>query len=437
MTAVKPSGLLVRFIIVLVAATAVYVATFSFRPTTDTQLNSLQTRALSIHGDVDLSRYQPRGGFYVERGSATYSIYGVGISAVSFPFYAPLLRLGAGENVLQGTVSCVAAGLAVAFMFTLLTRLFPVRLAIAGTICFGFGTTMLPVASTALWQHAPVVLFDVLGLLAVTSPRRSAPFLAGLAFGAAAFVRLPAALPLAAFLIYYVTRNVRSGISFIGGITPFVVARIVENVWLWGSPLRTGYSYEPQTFAFRHFLTGLLGEVFSWRRGLFTYSPVFVIALFGIALSGLAFRRAPEERHIFYSGVAFIGLLVVNATHVVWWGGERQFGYRYLIDAIPFLILPVVWSVKRVRSLGLPFSFLGALSIVFMAAGSVPQRDAWDTTFPQDQLSLSPLSHALRGTMRDPFPFVWRIFLIGALAAVMLRLFRNPEGESHSPSVVC
>jgi hypothetical protein len=33
-------------------------ATFSYRRITDTELNSFQTRALVLHGDVDLDRYE-------------------------------------------------------------------------------------------------------------------------------------------------------------------------------------------------------------------------------------------------------------------------------------------------------------------------------------------------------------------------------------------
>jgi hypothetical protein len=73
---------------VFVVVAGLYTATFTFRGITDTELNSLQTRALVLHGDIDLSRYdvdltrfQGSGGnLVVVRDEHVYSVYGVGVS---------------------------------------------------------------------------------------------------------------------------------------------------------------------------------------------------------------------------------------------------------------------------------------------------------------------------------------------------------------------
>src|SRR6058998_1947835 len=105
---------------------AFYAATYSYRAITDTTLNSLQTRAFVLHGDVDLARYGqwPSSEISFSDGHV-YSIYGVGITLVAAPAYAVLVRAGANDHVLQGVVGVLVVAAAVLVMFRLLLGLAP------------------------------------------------------------------------------------------------------------------------------------------------------------------------------------------------------------------------------------------------------------------------------------------------------------------------
>jgi len=412
--------------LVFVAVLAVYLITFSYRPTTDTQLNSIQTRQLALHGNVDLARYEPRGGFYVEREGHVYSIYGIGISLVALPFYAVLVPLHTSEATLQEIVACTVGAAAFVLVLLLLLKRFPRWLAIPGAIVFGFGTTIWTTATTALWQHGPVVALEALALIGVLSDGNWSPLLAGLAFGAAGFMRLPVFLVAGVFFLFFASQGRRPLTRYIFGLAPFLVARFVENRWIWGSWIRTGYSYEPETFTVNHLGSGLWGELFGWRRGLFVYSPIFVLAILGTALLLLT-SRSREGRIYLFCAFSALGLMIVNAAHTVWWGGEGQFGYRYLIDVVPFLVLPCVAAAHRWRWAARMGALLGGFSIVFMAAGSVPDTYAWDTSYPQNALALSPLSHALRRASQDPIAVLWRL----ALVLVLLIFVWITSGQSR------
>ena len=417
-----------RLMIVFIGALIVYAMTFSFRPTTDTQLNSLQTRQLALHGNVDIASYHPVTGFYVHRGTHTYSIYGTGISIFSLPLYAILVRTSVGESALQGIVACSASALAFVLMLSLLMRLVTRTVAIAGSLVLGFGTTIWTTASTALWQSGPVVVLETVGLLGLFSEGQWGPFLAGFSFGAAAFIRLPMAAVAGLFLLYYLTQGRRRFVQYLAGLLPFLIGRLAENGWLWGGLTHTGYSYEAGTFTFSNLKSGLWGELFSWRRGLFVYSPILLLAAGALVLSLLRVR-SNHDRRPFFLALAALLILSINAAHAVWWGGERQFGYRYLIDAVPFLVVLGALQVERWRHVRKVAILLGLTSIIFMAAGSAPNPDAWDTTFPQNLLSLSPLTHAIKAMSHNPTPVILRLGLVGALTLILIVSTRLPRTE--------
>src|SRR5439155_8894344 len=116
-----------------------------------------------------------------------YVSYGVGVGVVSAPAYALLARTEAAQSVDQAGAVIPFVVMAVYAMWRVLRRIADPVLAVAGAITFGFGTTIWPVASMALYLHASVALFHVLGIGAFLSDRRRSPLLAGLAFGAATF----------------------------------------------------------------------------------------------------------------------------------------------------------------------------------------------------------------------------------------------------------
>ncbi|MGH2725360.1 MAG: hypothetical protein ACRDKS_00120, partial [Actinomycetota bacterium] len=141
-TALRPRAAFIALFLVLVGFLA---ATYSYRRITDVELNSFQTRALVLHGDVDLYRYERvnRPGYFTQqRGDHLYSIYGVGVSVVAAPVYAVLARTDASEGVLQGAGAIPFVAGAIVLMYLLLARLVDAKLAAAGALVFGFGTTM-------------------------------------------------------------------------------------------------------------------------------------------------------------------------------------------------------------------------------------------------------------------------------------------------------
>src|SRR5437870_5160227 len=150
-------GKIAAILILFGVLVAFFSATYSKRDITDTDLNSLQTRALALHGDINLSRYKSQldpNALWSSWHGGRYSIYGVGVSLPAVPIYAIFARAGASDRFLQATASIPFVAAAVIAIFIVLLRLFPISVAVGGTIAFAFGTTMWPVAAMGFFQSA-------------------------------------------------------------------------------------------------------------------------------------------------------------------------------------------------------------------------------------------------------------------------------------------
>jgi len=355
-----------------------YAATFSFRHVTDTNLNSLQTRSLVVHGNVDLSRYGthvPKG-YVVQRGPHRYAIYGVGISLASSPVYLALARTHASDALLQGAVAVAYCAGAVIVLFLALTHFVSRRVAVAGALLFAFGTTVWPVASMALYQQGPVMFFEALGTLALFRRRGRDPVLAGAAFGVASLIRPTALIGLAVVAVVYLIENRRRLAGYILGAAAPLAALLIQNRWIWGGWLKDGYSYGGVGFAASDPRT-LYEMLFGWWRGMFVYSPVLIIAIAG-AVVAVRHAKGSSERRLVALGVVVAATFVLYAKRTEWYGGINQFGYRYPLDVMPFIVALTAFGIDRLKAMRRPAVILGTVSVLTMTMGAITNRFSLD-----------------------------------------------------------
>ena len=243
------------------------------------------------------------------------------------------------------------------------------RVALLTAVVYGLCTPVWSTASQAMWSHTLAVLGYAVALWAL----------------AAAAVARPATTPAAALLILYAAhvawRSARrwsgpapvrkgwapaircgAGALLVGGIG------VAYNFWLFtnavgGAPFRTQYWLD-QLGASSMFegslFTGLAGLTISPSRGLFVFSPILVVAVFG-GIKIWRMRPAPrspsgvplvrEEAVLLgrYASLAALAILLVYAKFVVWWGGHG-FGPRYLAEAMPFFGLLLGFALSSPRA---------------------------------------------------------------------------------------
>ncbi|MEX2555737.1 MAG: hypothetical protein WEB06_08900 [Actinomycetota bacterium] len=429
--AVRPRSAFVLLFVVLVGFLA---ATYTFRQITDTELNSFQTRALVLHGDIDLDRY-PRFNdteyFARERGSHLYSIYGVGVSLVAAPIFAVLTRMGASTSLLQASVAIPSVAAAIILMYVLLSRLVERRLAIAGAIVFGFGTTMWPLASMAMYQHAPVAMFQLIGLIALFSEKPRAPAVAGLAFASSTFIRPTTGITFAFVGLYYLVRGKRPvGYFTLGSVAP-LAGMLIQNRWIWGSWLTGGYAHSGIAFD-AEMPSALFGLSFGWWRGMFVYSPVLILGFVG-AVMALRRLRSPVEQRLVVLALSAIATFLFYSKWSTWWNGLNQFGYRYLLDIVPLLVVLAAYAVsrsERVRTIAMP---LAALSIMTMTFGAGPHKFGFDGVLYADTLEESSLGQSWIVFLDQPLNSLLRLGGVAGVCALFAWLTKGIQAQTGTP----
>lgn len=234
----------------------------------------------------------------------------------------------------------------------------PRAVAVAGCALSAFGTTLFfSSVDGRAWFDAHAVAMPFLSAALLFAARGDPAWLVGAAVGLAALSRLPeaAAAPALALLVAR-----RSGVPFLrslGGVIlgglPFAVGYVGYNLMRWGTVLDAGYSRLAE------------GDVF-FSRGVFSlfYIPRHLFAIFleppqlvedtpfflRPGLKGTAlFMTTPALLWVFaglrhvrrdpaIAIVAVAGLLALLPDIVHGTVGFAQFGYRFSIDAQPFLI---------------------------------------------------------------------------------------------------
>jgi hypothetical protein len=415
---------------------AFYAITFSFRAITDTDLNSQQTRAFVLHGDLDLARYKDLKGTeeqYVRVDGHLFSPYGAGISLVGAPVYLPLIHLGASEHFLQGAIGVLSVAAATVIFHRVLGSLFGATLAAAGTIAFAFGTTMWTVAAMAFFQQGPVVMFECLGLAGLFSPRPHGARLAGFGFAMGALLRPTAAIPLVFVGILYLFEGRRPVRDYFFGASLPIAALVVQNRWIWGTWLTGGY--QQLRFGFGANMPKALFELlFGWWRGMLVYSPMLILGFVGPVLALRRLERAIDRR-VVVIGASSIATILLYSRWTTWWNGLNQFGYRYLLEAVPFLIVVAIYAVARAPRLR-PYAYgLGVVSILTMTWGAGPSRGGFDGLLFATKIVDTSIGQAWIIFLDHPLPGLWRLAGVVLVGALIIVASRRLWDEGYEPQV--
>lgn len=124
-------------------------------------------------------------------------------------------------------------------------------------------------------------------------------------------------------------------------LTGFVV--FIPQMIYWHTVTGKFIYYSYQDFGFSNWLTPKFGVVlFGKFNGWLTYTPLVFFALYG--LFALLRERA---MHSMATLVILICALYINAS---WWAPtfSAALGQRAMIDFLPFIAIPLAWSVQRI-----------------------------------------------------------------------------------------
>ncbi len=354
-------------------------------------------------GDTAPARYLPlsilrEGHFYLDRFPFLYarcvpyylafvhghylSAYPVAAALLALPIYVPAALAGVdGSSPVIGELEKLAAAVTVALSVIVLYRgarfVASRRMALLVAAAYALGSSSLSVSSQALWQHGASQLGLTGALYCLLRGRREARWTAaaGLPLAFAVIARPTDALIAAAVVAYVLLEHPRQLPSCLLAGVPPILFQFWYNVTYFADPFRTQWPLLDASLWSTPFWSGLAGLALSPGRGLFMYSPIFLLSVVG----GLVSWRRGGDPLLRALGVGAGLTFAVYAKWHAWWGGYT-FGPRLLADLSPVLALclfPLEPFLSQRRSLGVITAVLLAASILAHAEGALVHDAYW------------------------------------------------------------
>jgi hypothetical protein len=148
-------------------------------------------------------------------------------------------------------------------------------------------------------------------------------------------------------VLYYVLRSKpREILAYAIPAAAFALPFLAYNMYFFGSPFG-GYSGLGASLALDSMMPyRLAGLLISPSRGLLIYTPIALLALFGLYY--VKNLKVPKLRHVLYLyALAALGTIFTYSTFAMWWGGGC-YGPRFFTDIMPIIVLFVVLLVSQV-----------------------------------------------------------------------------------------
>jgi len=390
-------------VVFLVDAACPVVSSFDSRWTIPVALSLLD------HGDTNLDEYaatiDPADAAVERVNGHYYNWYPVAVPVLAAPIVwslrqaAPLLRATfpsggpiraaflnggflASRTLVEMLTASVFVALTAVVIFFIGRCFLPDRYSALLSLVFAFATSAWSTASRGLWQHGPSMLMLSIALYFLLLADR-APWLSILAAIPTALsytLRPSNALFVAAATMYIATRHRRYLIPYLFAAFPIAAAFFIYNESLYGRLLPTYFTLRPSaTVNVIGTAEALAGALVSPSRGLFVYTPIFLIAIWGMVHALRSRWQAPLA--IYLIAVIVGNWLLLGLYFHFWWGGH-SYGPRQLSDMTPlfifFLIPPLTKWRESAKPRGPAIAFLALLAVsVFIHSRGARSADAY------------------------------------------------------------
>ena len=328
-------------------------------------------------------------GVYVSSYGAATGLFALPFVAAVYPFVNDLPK----RSDLLWLLAKLAASFAVAgsawFLFLVGAEYLRLSTAVVLTLIYGLATSAWSVSSQALWQHGPGEFFLALGMFCLfranaktsseglsSSKSGSAPYAAGLAFSLAFMCRPTNSVAVLAGLIVLLADR-RAALRYLVAGVAVATLFFAYNLHYFDRLIAFGQvtSLAERANAggalalWKHsFTSGLAGVLLSPSRGLFVYSPIFIVSAWA------AFHIWRERRWLPLraAAIAAAGIWLVSAGWSGWWGGWC-YGYRLVVDSailLAFLAIPVAEKIRHRRGLTVLLGVLVLWSVGVQTVGA-------------------------------------------------------------------
>jgi len=338
-------------VLVLFGYLSVYAASFAMgRPAQSNQTHHTYLADAFLHGRLDVDPDATKG--LVELVPFHDKLY------VVFPPLPAVLMLPVvalfGPHILTGLISILFVALGIAFVFRWLRCLeIEVETAwwVAFLFAFGAGLWYTGLKGSS-WNiaHAMAIAFLTMALVEASTRKRG--LVAGLLLGAAFLCRLPILLcfPFVGWLLVQKTdRRVAKVAAFLVAVGACYACNMLYNWLRFHSVSNVAYTMIPGVLDEPWYDKGIFDPSYLPRNifaivfqppVLVGHFPYFIPSAFGLSMffaspALLLMFLAPNTRTTWFLVLATGACLLPAVFHG--YPGPTQFGYRYSLDALPFL----------------------------------------------------------------------------------------------------
>ncbi|MCD4706264.1 MAG: hypothetical protein K8S62_00825 [Candidatus Sabulitectum sp.] len=358
----------------------VYIQGFRYLGSGDTVGNELLAISLIREGNFDYNEFCPSGDeeelgyvFKWSRGRIV-NICPIVTGMMNVPVFlaADVVGIDIEEKILPLNIVSMSllAALSTVLMFHILLRKrFSTGLSAFLAVVFASGTLVWSVTARGTWQHGPSIFFLCAGMFLFFSENRRAFAWAGFFFALMCVNRPVNGLIVLPFYVYTLFHRRKDFLLLV--LTSLIPVAFLAwySLEYWGSLLSLGQGQSGK-FTTDPWL-GIPGLLFSPARGLLVFTPVFIFSILYMVKD--VFSKGGNILYRYLS----VGFFVTLIIYTIWerWYGGHCFGYRYLSEYIPIMVLflaegwnryvkPKVWT--RVL-----FGILFFLSVYFNFLGAV------------------------------------------------------------------
>lgn len=266
-----------------------------------------------------------------------------------------------GHNISQTLFSTLLGAINVVLIYILMRRLqISQKTSFLMTFLFGFGTNhwyLASIGSAWYFAHIVAVFFLLLALIEIFGKRRY--FLIGLLIGASFWSRSPIIFSLPFFLIIY-RNNFKNSLLLGSGLGVFILLDLAYNFLRFNeiSPLApynliSNITNDPvfkDGFMNVKFIPRHLDAIFLRLPYLTDKFPYLVPSLYAMALwfttPALVYVFKVKFRRII---VACWSAIIPTLSIIFFWAGVgySQFGYRFIQDVMPFLVILTAFGIGQ------------------------------------------------------------------------------------------
>ncbi len=272
-------------------------------------------------------------------------------------------------------IACFFVAAASLFIYLIARRFLEKHYALVLVFIFAYCTSTWSSSSRALWQHGPsaFMLSMALYLILLADKKPAIIQFSSLPLAYAYIIRPTNSIPIMLLSAYVLYKHRPYFVRYLLWSLPVAVPFMAYNLYVYGWILAPYYAPK-RLGASDTFGEALIGLLISPARGLFIYTPIFLLVF-----AGMAIRVRKKCFGALDSALASLFVLhwLALASFQPWWAGH-SFGPRFFADLTPFYVyflIPVFQLLPqlpraRKRLLGCALTLCVAISFLIHFRGA-------------------------------------------------------------------